>query len=165
MKKSIYLMLAAALTMGNLWAVETIDLREANNLNQKLQQVRNIGELSHQAMLQNILGLSTDNTLQLLSSRTDEAKKTQSRYRLLYRGVPVWGENIIVTEDAQNRSMELHGRAVVGLQNELTAMTAAFDAKTALEMMKNHHQTTLAATDRQERVFENELSEIGRAHV
>lgn len=156
--KAMYLFLIAALVMvPSLWAADIIELNNANDVAKKMQEFQSIGEVSHQSMLQNALSLSQDHTLQLLTT-INEGEKKHSRYRMMFRGIPVWGEHVIVSEDSKTRSIELHGRTVVGIAQELTATTASFSAATALEMMKSHRQA--ASLHQHEVYYANEASEM-----
>lgn len=68
-----------------------------------------------------LLGLSANERLLLAGRHRVGQGARVTRYRQTFDGVPVWGEHVIVREDAQGRVTALYGRMIAGLQNEITS--------------------------------------------
>jgi Zn-dependent metalloprotease len=66
-----------------------------------------------------IFGLSQREDLQEIRSQTDINGVTHTRYRQTLEGVPVWGEQIIISRDSAGGTVSLRGTLVTGLANEL----------------------------------------------
>jgi len=66
-----------------------------------------------------MLGLDADSRLTVLSHNQDADGTQHYRYQQTFRGVPVWGEQVIVSEDKSGNVKNLFGRAVGGLGAEL----------------------------------------------
>jgi vibriolysin len=66
-----------------------------------------------------VIGLGAESHL-LLRKRSNDFGKRNSRYVQTFRGVPVFGEGVIVSENAATGEIEaLFGRMVTGLENEV----------------------------------------------
>jgi Zn-dependent metalloprotease len=154
MKQFLLFALLAMFLLPWAMAVEKVDLRESPQLLVMMAQARNVSD-SHAGMLRNALGLNQDTTLQLLR-RNGDRSLTHFRYLLVYRGVPVWGEHIIVTEDAGRNIVRLHGNAITGIEKEISSVVPAFTAPEALSMMKAQYAEKTGV--REGHVYDNEAS-------
>ncbi|HEV8693163.1 MAG TPA: M4 family metallopeptidase [Lysobacter sp.] len=82
-----------------------------------------------------MLGLETDSSLQLI--RTIDANGVHNhRYQQIFRGIPVFGEQVIVSEDANGSVRALFGQKIDGLARELPAAAAKLDKNQALAIGK-----------------------------
>jgi len=134
---------------------EKIDLREAGQVLGQMRQARSSQAVSHEVALRSALALSSDFSLQLVRSIKDNGV-THSRYRMMHQGVPVWGEQVVISEDASRRIVWMHGRAVTGIERDVKSVEPAFSAQDALAMAKSTATNgRTAATN-----FENEVSEL-----
>jgi len=154
----LVLLLASVVLAPAAMAADTIELRDANDILEKMQQAGEMRAMSREAALLNLLGGDADTSLELVRQRTDEQNQTHFRYRVMHRGVPVWGHQVVISENPQQRAMRMHGTMVTGLAADVTSVEPAFSAQEALEMMKQKHAT-------KERVdgkffYENETSEL-----
>lgn len=120
--------LGLMLSAFSLSAAERVDLRFSEAA--LLQASQKAGAVSAR------LGLGMDERLDLLRQSTDASGLSHYRYQQLYRGVPVWGEHIVVTEDALGNIVRLHGRAVQGIGDDLRTVTPSFDGEFALQAAK-----------------------------
>jgi len=77
-----------------------------------------------------LLGLDADSSLRLLA--TDTSNGTVRRYQQTFRGLPVFGEQVIVAEDRDGHVRALFGNRVDGLARELPAAAARLDRSQAL---------------------------------
>lgn len=137
-------------------AADKIELRDADLLLARINDARSLQPLTHEAALQNVLGMGRETTLQLVSCRSDRFGLTHSRYLTLYRGVPVWGHQVVMTE-GDGKIVRMHGVAIVGLENDVPTVEPALDAATALEVMKKSY---LEGKTSRNVFYENEKSEL-----
>ncbi len=66
------------------------------------------------------LGLDVDSRLVLVSRKTSEGVRNH-RYQQTFRGLPVFGEQVVVNEDVAGNVRTLFGRKVDGLASEISA--------------------------------------------
>jgi vibriolysin len=66
-----------------------------------------------------LLGMDADSKLELLTSKTDKNGTRHYRYEQTFRGVPVWGEQVIVSESKTGVTRNLFGNAVGGIGADL----------------------------------------------
>lgn len=83
-----------------------------------------------------MFGLEVGNALVELD-RVDEAGGVRHyRYQQTFRGVPVWGEHVVVSEGKDGQVTTLFGRQVEGLAADLGAMKSRLTAGKALGIAK-----------------------------
>ena len=83
-----------------------------------------------------MLGLDANSSLHALATSTDSDGTRHYRYQQMFRGVPVFGEHVIVSEDKAGHVRSLFGRAVSGLAGELPATPAKLAKAQALSIAK-----------------------------
>ncbi len=83
-----------------------------------------------------LLALDAASTLRLLTNNTDADGTRHYRYQQLFRGVPVFGEQVIVSESKAGAIRNLFGRRVDGLPREIGTVTAQVPRGTALAIAK-----------------------------
>ncbi|GAB3101765.1 M4 family metallopeptidase [Lysobacter terrae] len=101
-----------------------------------------------------MLGLDADSSLKLLS--TDTSNGTVRRYQQTFRGIPVFGEHVVVAEDRNGNVRNLFGRRVDGLARELPSAAAKLDNGRALAIGKQAGLGNSLTTKR----TENEKSDL-----
>ncbi|MFD0739911.1 M4 family metallopeptidase [Lysobacter koreensis] len=114
-----------------------------------------------------LIGLDAESRL-LLKKRHADLGVRNHRYQQTFRGVPIFGEGVIVSEDSQGNTQALFGRMATGLASELPSVNARLDKAQALAIGKRAGLgDRLAAMH-----VENEKSEkvifiddSGRAHL
>ncbi|MCB1048991.1 MAG: M4 family metallopeptidase [Acidobacteria bacterium] len=138
-----------AVTAISLFASDVIDLRA--NQDNLLFQSRSAGDLY------STLGLSANEDLNFVNDFVDEKGIRHTRYDQTYLGVPVWGEQIVVSTTNRGEIFRLHGRSVVGIPGELKSVSPKFSAQTALEKMKG-----ISSSDSlgKAAIYENEVSRL-----
>jgi Zn-dependent metalloprotease len=62
-----------------------------------------------------MLGLDGNSSLNVLATSTDSNGTRHYRYQQTFRGVPIFGEHVIVSEDKGGNLRNLFGRSVAGL--------------------------------------------------
>src|SRR3546814_11820999 len=70
------------------------------------------------------------------STRTDTLFPYTTRFRSQFRGVPVYGEHVVVSEDANGQVRALFGRKIEGLSAELPAVAPRVSGAQALASAK-----------------------------
>jgi Zn-dependent metalloprotease len=79
-----------------------------------------------------LLNMDSESNL-LLAARHSDFGKRNTRYQQTFRGIPVYGENVIVSENAKTGRVEaLFGRLVTGLEKEIPAAPIRVNAAQAL---------------------------------
>jgi pseudolysin/vibriolysin len=84
-----------------------------------------------------MLSLDADSALQLLTSAKDADGTTHYRYRQTFRGIPVFGEQVIVSEGKDGAVRNMFGRKIEGLSSELPAVAAKVAKANALALAKH----------------------------
>ncbi|MFZ2753708.1 MAG: M4 family metallopeptidase [Lysobacteraceae bacterium] len=82
------------------------------------------------------LGLDTDSRLFLLDRKTDLGVRNH-RYQQTFRGLPIFGEHVIVNEDESGNISTLFGQKVTGLASEIPAGKPRLNSNTALLIAKS----------------------------
>jgi len=83
-----------------------------------------------------LLSLEPESNLRLLRTTTTSGGAKNHRYQQTFRGIPVFGEQVIVSEDGNGNVRSLFGRKVDGLAHELPAARAKLDKGQALTIGK-----------------------------
>jgi vibriolysin len=83
-----------------------------------------------------ILNLDSESTLKSLSTSKDADGTTHYRYQQMFRGIPVWGEHVVVSDDAHGNLKSLFGRAVGGLASEIPVRAPLISATNALNIAR-----------------------------
>jgi Zn-dependent metalloprotease len=114
-----------------------------------------------------LLDMDSESRL-LLTKRHSDFGKRNTRYEQTFRGIPVYGENIIVSENAKTGRVEaLFGRMVTGLQKEIPATPIRVTGAQALAIarsaalgsaMPNAHKSRLM-------IYVGDDGRAHRAHV
>ena len=84
-----------------------------------------------------MLGLDADSALVVLTQDTDKDGTQHFRYQQTFRGIPVWGEQVIVSQDKSGSVKNLFGRMVGGLDKELPANAALVGKSRAASVAKS----------------------------
>ena len=83
-----------------------------------------------------MLGMDADSALVELDRVDDANGERHYRYQQTFRGIPVWGEHVIVSEGKDGQVRTLFGRQVTGLNTDLGSMRARVSAASALATAK-----------------------------
>jgi vibriolysin len=81
------------------------------------------------------LGLDADSGLLLLDRVSDRGVRNH-RYQQTFRGIPIFGEHVIVNEDANGELRALFGRKVTGLERDIQDVTPRLSAAQALDVAR-----------------------------
>jgi Zn-dependent metalloprotease len=105
-----------------------------------------------------IFGLSQREDLKEIRANTDKNGVTHTRYQQTLDGVPVWGEQIIISRDRSGGVVSLRGNLVTDLANELPQLQASVTAADALNAMKDKVKNNYSQA--RGLFFKNEISEL-----
>jgi len=145
MNKSLFVIFLCLLAITWVSAVEKIDLRKNNELIAKAQNVAARQVMSHQELLTTVAGMSQEIALELLKKISDESSRSglvHYRYRMMYRGVPVWGEHVVLSENGSRMVSRMHGTVLSGIEKDISDVKAAYTAEEALALVKSMHKVT-----------------------
>ncbi|MGO1069064.1 M4 family metallopeptidase [Lysobacter sp. CA199] len=133
--------LSLALASGAAGAAQRVDLhsQDVAKLNQQYQAAVAKSGAAAKANLRHaeLISLDADSALTQVKSSQDANGTRNYRYQQTFRGVPVFGEHVVVSEDAKGNVRTLFGRSVAGLAAELPATAPKLSAAQALGLAKS----------------------------
>jgi len=157
-----------ALVAGGASAAERIDLHrlDIGQLKQHYDTVvgkRGVATMAHTRHAQ-LLQLDPESRLVLKSRNTDFGVRN-TRYQQTFRGIPVFGEHVVVSEDGSGNVRTLFGRKVGGLASELPATRAKLDKAQALAIGKRAGLGSRAVVQNEKSDLMIYIDDHGRAHL
>ncbi len=166
MKRFVWVFVLCCLMTLGVYAAEKVELN-SGNVQGYITQLNQEGFAA--SSLGSVLGLSAEEDMVLIRQRTDFNGATHSRYQQTYKGVPLWGHQIIVNRGASDKVVGLRGNLRRGIPNDLESIPGSLNPAGALDKMKNEHKKQDAAAVWN---FENEesgtfiyIDEKGKAHL
>lgn len=114
-----------------------------------------------------LLGMDADSQLRQTALLVDKDGTKHYRYQQLYRGLPVFGEGIAVTEGTDGTVRNLFGRKVDGLAAEIPAVAAKLSAGNALALGKSAglgNRVGFMRTENEKAELSIYVDDNGRAH-
>ena len=101
-----------ALVAGGASAADRVDLQKLNvgQLKKQNAAASSVATMAHERHAQ-LLGMDSESRL-VLKARNADYGVRNTRYQQTFRGVPVFGEQVIVSEDASGEVRALFGRKV-----------------------------------------------------
>jgi pseudolysin/vibriolysin len=115
-----------------------------------------------------MLGLDGNSSLHALATSTDSNGTRHYRYQQTFRGVPIFGEHVIVSEDKAGNLRNLFGRSVAGLAGELPNTAPKVSRAKALSLGKAAALGSRVAAMRVERQDARQMiyiDDASRAHM
>jgi Zn-dependent metalloprotease len=93
---------------------------DVSSINSRYAQASVAIGISKQASIRHaeMLGLGPDSALSVLNTRATRDGVRNTRYQQTFRGVPIYGEHVVVSEDANGAIRALFGRKIGGLESE-----------------------------------------------
>ena len=132
--------LALALLAGSAQAATRADLHGYNidNLNRAYQAATRASGPAASASERHaeFLGLDAESTLSLIGGAKDADGTNHYRYQQNFRGIPVWGEHVVVSENSDGSVRSLFGRSVGGLAADIASTRARVTDASALGIAK-----------------------------
>lgn len=158
--------------MASAQAADRIDLHSLNvtQINQQYKAAAATLGIAAKASDRHAeaLGLDSNSNLQLLTSATDRNGTRHYRYQQTFRGVPIFGEQVIVSEGKDGTVRNLFGRKVGNLARELPSVGARLNGGQALAIAKKTALGNRLSTARTENENSRQMIFIdaaGRAHM
>jgi Zn-dependent metalloprotease len=132
--------LALALAAVSAQAATRVDLQKQDvaAINHQYANASAAIGVTRQANLRHaeMLSLGADSTLTVLKTHAAENGVRNYRYQQTFRGVPVYGEQVVVSEDKDGHVRAMFGRIVNGLDTEVPAVAAKVTQAQALATAK-----------------------------
>ncbi|SHF36523.1 M4 family metallopeptidase [Thermomonas hydrothermalis] len=127
--------IALALAAGSATAADRIDLHQQNvgQLRQQYQALtagKGVATMVHRQHEQ-FLGLNADNTLLMKNAIADHGVRNY-RYDQAWRGIPIFGQGIVVSEDGAGNVRTLFGTKVSGIERDIASTTPKLTKAEAL---------------------------------
>jgi len=146
-KKRLYNQVVFTITMvfvvscllsSSLWPAKKVDFYSANAAN--YIRLLNVNPGGAGGAMGRVFGLTGEEDFKLLSRKTDFNGVTHYRYQQLYKGIPVWGIQTVVSRDSANRVVRLNGCVVKGIPHDVKEIPASLDALGALSRHQELHK-------------------------
>jgi Zn-dependent metalloprotease len=83
-----------------------------------------------------LLGLDANSSLQTLAASHDSNGSVHYRYQQTFRGIPIFGEHVIVSQDKTGKVTNMFGRSVQGLAGDLSSAAPKVGKLQALSVAK-----------------------------
>src|SRR4249919_3260958 len=164
--------LALALTAMSAQAATRVDLHAMNVAqvnHQYLVASSHLGAATSPSQRHaEMLGLDANSSLNVLATSTDSNGTHHYRYQHTFRGVPIFGENVIVSEDKGGNLRNLFGRSGAGLAGELPNTAPKIARANALSIAKASALGSRGATMRTQREDARQMiyiDDANRAHM
>lgn len=159
--KTIYKFTLSALSLCVLASVgqaaERQSLRDNISLQNAIAQQQSIPS-SLAANAAQLVGLSGQETLKPRKTYQNNNGTATTRYQQYYKGIPVIGDDIIVTTNANGVSSFAHGAVLQGIELDISDINPKVSKKRALRIAKGHQQSSIATS--KSPIYENESSEL-----
>ena len=137
--KTLAAAMLLALASGNAAAAKRVELGKLDLKAMKKQfdaaaGLVGVPKMNH-SRHEMLLGVEQDSYLVMQSSNRS-GKAVNRRYVQTFRGLPIFGENLVVSEDGQGDVKALFGRKIDGLASEIASITPRISKDQALAAAK-----------------------------
>ena len=115
-----------------------------------------------------MIGLDAESGLRVLTQAQDKDGTTHYRYQQSFRGIPIFGEQVVVSEDKSGNVRNMFGRKVSNLASELPSGAPVIAKSRALSIAKAKSLGSRSAEFRTEREDARQMIFVGddnRAHM
>ncbi|MCO7223878.1 M4 family metallopeptidase [Pleionea sp. CnH1-48] len=145
----------AVASISSLFAAEKVNLRQQLTASTQTLQAQSLQPLSDQQLLAHWTQ-ENGHSLQAIRTTTDSQGREFKRYRQLFQGVPIWGEQIIIARTNTQEIHRLSGHVISDLADSLTQLNATFSKKRAVNLARSQH---ILSHD-EHAAYSNEQSEL-----
>lgn len=142
--RHLAVLVSALIVLSTASAAERIQLDRSDD-STPLAVLSGANAMAQHAQLAN---LPPGSTLQPLRRYTDAAGVDHIRYQQLHRGIPVFGEHIVVAQTREGHVQSLSGVAVAGLEADLAATSPRLSAARSMQVATRQALGTRAGTMR-----------------
>jgi len=139
---TLVFVLSCLMTLSS-WAAKKVDFYSAN-ANSYIQKLNNQGVRGPEAM-GSIFGLTQDEAFKFVRQTKDFNNAVHSRFQQTYKGLPVWGMEVVVSRDYIDRVIRLHGAMLLDTPKDVRDIPTALNPKDALRSMEKAHAKKDAA--------------------
>lgn len=108
--------------------------------------------------VQDLLGMTAGETLAVRKKYLDPNGTSTIRYQQLYRGIPVIGDDVVISRYSNGDFKLAHGAVVNGIANDLVSIVPKVSLSNAQHLAKT--SSTQSLTSNQNVSFENESSRL-----
>jgi vibriolysin len=143
---ALFILLACTQTAA--FAAASVELQTNAAILQRINQGPNLNAA---------FGLNQQEAFAVVRSQVGQ-RTTYTHYQQTYRGVPVWGQRLVVGRNSQGSATFAHGRLVRDIAQDVSSVTPSLDRAEILAAMKANAQQR--APDAGTLVFSNETSEL-----
>ena len=133
---TLVLVLGCLMTTS-VWAAKKIDLIPANASGYIHRM--NIQEERGQSAMGAAFGFNQDEKFTLVRKRMDFNSVTHSHYTQMYKGIPIWGMETIVSRDQSGQVIKLHGSLIMDTRKDLLDIPSTLNPQSALRQMEKEH--------------------------
>ena len=130
LKMVVSLATLGLMASGASFAAERVSLRDSQDALTKANAA------AKAAGFEARLGLSGLERAEIRREGQGLAGLTHYRVDQLYKGVPVWGEQVVVTKNRAGEISRMHGTLVRGIADDVDNVVPSFDAERALSLAK-----------------------------
>jgi vibriolysin len=126
----------ASLNMASAARLETVRVRSVNEIKKQYGPTSAALDAKNKARRHaDMLSLEAESSLKVMTSTKDHVG-THYRYQQTFRGMPVFGATIALSEDLDGNLRVLFGRVGKELSKDLTSIDASLSAQQALTIAK-----------------------------
>ena len=160
--------LAFAMYAGGALAADRVDLHGQNIAAMKTQYQsavaqNGVASMGHARHAQ-LIALDQESRLVLLKRNSDQGVSNH-RYQQTFRGVPVFGEQVIVSESEDGNVRTLFGRSVTGLASDVPSVMARVGKAQALAIGKRAALGNRAIVQNEKSDLMIYVDDNGRGHL
>ncbi|WMS86273.1 M4 family metallopeptidase [Pleionea litopenaei] len=130
-KFALGVLTTAVIGCSSVMSAERIALTEQNL---SLQALQKSGVAS--ANPAKFIGLGDDNQLQVRKTYHSASGQTTIRYQQMFRGLPVLGDDVIITQRANGTFKHAHGAMLQSIEKDLKSIKPSISAQDALNIAK-----------------------------
>lgn len=131
-RNSKYLISALALSIASVTAVNAAERKYLRDDTGTSQRAPTLMATSPAQMV----GLSDDNSLQVRKTLSDANGSTTIRYQQMFKGIPVVGDDVIISRHANGSFKRAHGAVLNGIGADVTSVTPKLSMKAAVRKAK-----------------------------
>ncbi|MGO4260518.1 M4 family metallopeptidase [Lysobacter sp. TAB13] len=111
-----------------------------------------------------LIGLDSESRL-VAKNRHTSLGVRNSRYQQTFRGIPVFGEHVVVSEDDSGQVRALFGRKIEGLASEIASVAPKLSKAQALSVGKRSALGARSSAQNEQAELNIYVDESGRAHL
>ncbi|WP_444996740.1 M4 family metallopeptidase [Aliikangiella sp. IMCC44359] len=164
MKKTKFAL--SAITIGLLGStlVQAAERHYLQEMSSELSVMSSNVSLASSNGAHQILGLSADESLQVVKTYADADGGTTVRYQQMYKGLPIFGDHAIISRYADNSFKLAHGAVFNGIAADIASVDPKISLAAAVKTAKAASLSENGLTSQQVS-YENEQSALGiRVH-